>query len=234
MKVIFENNSVLDAGNGLFTVTEYIKNLSASYTFVLECVSDGKFLGEDGWQDTGSAFVVNDFIEDKATIKIFVGPYIVDNLDAMKLYKFILINSGQTQQHARLQLSSIIYSPYYGDGAANRVEGEVNIPETMPVANNENLAVFRQIIKEMPEAKASHNPQIDNAENENAGLIDKEHIPILKWFFLIWLIGCLFLGSLLFGEMIVDYFLSVLDVNQFALIDTPMVKIIQGLEAMGS
>jgi len=224
MKVIFENDNNLGAGYGLFKITENDQALTSPYQFVLTCSSNSKSLSPNGWQDASKSLEPNSFEEDGDTITLFVGPDIVDNLDAMELYRFSLISHEKATQdtiskNAILELGSIAYSPLYGTG----VVAAKKVVAPTPITPEQDMSAA-------PLPDTLNNLQVDNTQNtanvtsKNEPIIDRKYYPLLKWFLAIWLLGCVFFTYLLFSEKVNEYLSNLPDEIQAMLYGSPTEK----------
>lgn len=81
-------------------------------TFLLHRASDGLSLSPGGWQEAETELTPEDWDDDGGTLRLVVGPAVVDNMDALDTYRLTL-RAGNTASCV-LTVRDIAYSALHG------------------------------------------------------------------------------------------------------------------------
>lgn len=84
-------------------------------SFALYRASDGQCLAPNGWQAAEVFLTPDAWDADSGTLRLAVGPAVVDCLDTLDTYRLMIRTDGKTASQTML-VDDILYSPQYGGG----------------------------------------------------------------------------------------------------------------------
>lgn len=115
MKAAYENDNSKAAGYGIFVVRDLaaLDNVEG-ITFCLKRASDHKNLGSAGWQEAEIFQSPLSAEQSGDTVKLFIGPAVVDNLDMQETYRFSLLAPGKQAASCTMHAQDVRYSPMAG------------------------------------------------------------------------------------------------------------------------
>lgn len=115
MKAAYENDNNKAAGYGIFVVRDLAALDSVEgITFCLKRASDHKNLGSAGWQEAEIFQSPLAAEQNGDTVKLFIGPAVVDNLDMQETYRFSLLAPGKQAASCTMHTQDVRYSPMSG------------------------------------------------------------------------------------------------------------------------
>lgn len=104
----------------------------SSPVFVLQRASDGKCLSSGGWQESETAVAPQDWSAADGSLRLNVGPEVVDELDSLDAYRITLPGSGA----CALSVGKIVYSNISGGqgmaGGSRAPEAPATRPDPEP------------------------------------------------------------------------------------------------------
>ncbi|MDR2604636.1 MAG: hypothetical protein LBC55_04705 [Desulfovibrio sp.] len=115
MKAEYVNDSAKGPGYALVLLGgDDVPDAPATARFIIKRSSDGKTLGRGGWDQAECDLPCRGIQLADDGIALSVGPEVVDNLDALEGYRFVLRCADGGESVCSLHLAGIVYSPQTG------------------------------------------------------------------------------------------------------------------------
>lgn len=92
MRAILKADAERGPGYGVIEIEE--AGSEADVIALLRRVSDGKYLSADGWRDGASSLKTRDIEPGNNFSRLFLGPDVIDNLDAAENYELEIVGTG--------------------------------------------------------------------------------------------------------------------------------------------
>ncbi len=132
MKAFYENDIARGAGYGLFRL-EQVDAADANARYALVRSGDHKSLHPGGWEDTEYSLTPDSVSLDGGTVRLSVGPDVVNRLDQLNTYRLIYLSSSGAAEKAVLDLDRIIYAPVGGTNVVSAPAEPAPAPAQIPV-----------------------------------------------------------------------------------------------------